>query len=78
MVSYLTMSRLRKKYRQRQIATRRKRKTKLGKLRQVYGLAKTKEKKDEVLKKLAKLAPWLSEKEFLASLKSASALEKKK
>jgi len=51
------------------IEKRRKRREKLKKLREKYLLAKTKEEKERILEKLRKIAPWLSEEEFLAPLK---------
>jgi hypothetical protein len=51
------------------IEKRRKRKEKLKRLREKYLLAGTKEEKERILEKLRKIAPWLSEEEFLAPLK---------
>jgi len=44
---------------------RRKRREKLKRLREKYKLAKTKVEKEKILEKVRKIAPWLSEEEFL-------------
>ena len=43
------------------------RKRKLAKLRQEYLAAKSQEKKEKILEKVSKIAPWLSKEEFLSS-----------
>jgi len=63
------VSRVTSKRRKIQIKTARKRKKKLAKLRQQYSVAKTKEKKEKILAKLSKIAPLLSQEEFLAPRK---------
>lgn len=43
----------------------RKRREKLRKLKEKYKLAKTEEEKKKILEKVKRIAPWLSEEEFL-------------
>lgn len=57
--------RKRKKQRKIELNKKRKRKEKLKKLREKYHKAKTKKEQEEIIKKALKIAPWLSEKEFL-------------
>jgi len=45
-----------------------KRAKKLARLRRLYTEAKTREEKEKVLEKVTKIAPWLSEEEFLKPL----------
>lgn len=49
-----------------------KRGKKLAKLRQLYLEAKTNQEKEQIWEKVFKIAPWLSEEEFLRPLKKAS------
>ncbi len=63
------MSRRSRNVRQREIRQRRNRKEKLKKLREKYLSAKTPEEKAKILEKVAKIAPWLSEEEFLKAKK---------
>lgn len=63
------MSKVSSKKRKLQIKIRHRRKKKLAKLRQAYLVAKTKEEKEKILAKVSKIAPWLSEEEFLAPVK---------
>lgn len=72
------MSRATSKRRKLQIKTAHKRKRKLAKLRQEYLKAKTKDKKEKILAKVGKIAPQLSEEEFLAPAKDKPAAEKEK
>ena len=60
------MGRIRTKRRKQQIKIKRKRSQKLTGLRQAYSKAKTKEAKDKILAKARRLAPWLSQEEFLS------------
>lgn len=53
----------------KEIRRRRVRKAKIQDLRVRYAESKTKKEKDSVLAKLSRLAPWLSEEQFLAPLK---------
>ena len=64
-----TMGREHKKRRRMVIRQKQNRQAKLKKLRSAYAEAKTSSKKDQILAKLAKTAPWLSQEEFLAPLK---------
>jgi len=63
------MAKIDLKKRKIRIRIRKKIKRKLAKLRQEYYLAKTREKKEEILERFKKIAPWLSEEEFLTSVK---------
>ena len=63
------MAKIDLKKRKIRIRIRKRRKRKLAKLRQEYYLAKTREKKEEILERFKKIAPWLSEEEFLTSVK---------
>ena len=53
----------------RTTASRRKRRAKLHVLRKKYNEAKSEETKTKIVAKVAKLAPWLSEDEFLLKTK---------
>lgn len=64
------MSRVDKKRRKVLLQVREKRKAKLAKLRQKYVAAKTGNEKEKALEKARKVAPWLSQEEFLAPAKS--------
>jgi hypothetical protein len=55
--------------RKTELHQRRKRKEKLRKLRSKYALAKTNQEKEKILEKVKRIAPWLSEEEFLEPLK---------
>ena len=55
--------------RQTEIHARRVRRGKLRQLRQKYAAAKTGLHKEKVLTKVARIAPWLSEEQFLAPVK---------
>lgn len=55
--------------RSKEIRRRRTRRVKMQKLRQRYAVSKTKKEKDEVLAKVRRIAPLLTEEQFLASLK---------
>ena len=59
------MSRISPTKRKMQIKGRQKRHQKLGKLRAKYRSAKGILEKEKILEKVSRLAPWLSEKEFL-------------
>lgn len=59
------MAKVSVKRRQFEIRKRKKRREKLAKLRDGYSLAKTKGAKEKILEKLKKIAPHLSEEEFL-------------
>lgn len=72
------MSRVTSKKRKLQIKTAHKRKRKLAKLRQEYLAAKTKDKKEKIFTKVSKIAPQLSEEEFLAQAKAKPATKKQK
>jgi len=61
------MSKISSKRRAFKIRTSQRRSKKLFKLRQKYQRAKTEKEKEQVLEKVFKIAPWLSEKEFLSS-----------
>lgn len=63
------MSKIDLKKRRIRIRIKKKRKRKLAELRQEFLTAKTKEKKKKILEKISKIAPWLSQEEFLASIK---------
>lgn len=63
------MSRIDSKKRKIHLKTREKRKAKLAKLRQKYLAAKMGSDKEKILEKARKIAPWLSQEEFLASAK---------
>jgi len=52
-----------------ELRQRRNRKQKLKKLREKFALAKTKEEKEKILEKDFKIAPWLTEEEFLKPIK---------
>lgn len=52
-----------------ELKRRRTRKTKLRKIRQKYITAKTEDEKSAALSKMTKVAPWLSEEEFLSAVK---------
>ncbi|MCD6407198.1 hypothetical protein J7L81_04945 [Candidatus Aerophobetes bacterium] len=64
-----------KRHVERIIAKRRKRKEKLRKLREKYLAAKTDEERQKVLDKAKRIAPWLSQEEFLEPIRER--LEKK-
>ncbi len=55
--------------REAEIRRRRKRKEKLEKLRKKYQEAKAEEEKRKILEKVSKIAPWLSQEEFLATIR---------
>jgi len=55
--------------RKTEIHQRRVRKEKLKKLRAKFALAKTSSEKEKILEKVKKVAPWLSEEEFIEPLK---------
>lgn len=63
------MSKLNSKRRAFKIKKNHRRSKKLFKLRQKYQKAKTKGERQRVLEKVFKIAPWLSEEEFLSSVK---------
>jgi hypothetical protein len=63
------MSRVDAKRRKHLIKVKQKRKRKLARLREEYLAAKTEGEKKKVFEKATKLAPWLSEKEFLTPIK---------
>jgi len=63
------MGREHRKRRRTVIRQKQNRQAKLKKLRTAYAKAKTTSKKDQILSKVAKVAPWLSEEQFLAPLK---------
>jgi len=52
-----------------ELRQRRNRKQKLKKLREKFVLAKTKEEKEKILEKVFKIAPRLTEEEFLKPIK---------
>jgi hypothetical protein len=56
-----------------QIAQRRKRRLKLGRLRKKYAAAKGSFEKDKILEKVGRLVPWLTTDEFLATMKGDDA-----
>ncbi len=58
------MSKISVKRRQFQIRKKQKRQAKVKKLRQVFSEAKTEKAKKEVLEKMNKIAPHITEKEF--------------
>ena len=55
--------------RKTEIHQRRVRKEKLKKLRAKFTLAKTSQEKEKILEKVKRIAPWLSEEEFLEPIK---------
>jgi hypothetical protein len=59
------------------IQRKRRRKEKLRKLRKKYKLAKTEQEKKKILEKVKKIAPWLSEEEFLPSSESSNSFAEK-
>ncbi len=61
------MGRLHSKRRSMQIKQAQKRRAKLAKLRKMY--TEGKKDKDKILEKVFKIAPWLSKKEFISSIK---------
>lgn len=63
------MGREHRKRRRMVIRQKQNRSAKLKKLRADYAKADTTSKKDQILAKVAKVAPWLSEEDFLAPLK---------
>lgn len=63
------MAKIDSKKRTIRIRIRKKRKRKLTKLRQEYLAAKNNEKKDKILEKIKKIAPWLSQENFLTPIK---------
>lgn len=63
------MSRVSPGKRKSQISQKKKRREKLTKLRRKYLAAKSMLEKEKILEKAHRLAPWLSEKEFLNPLK---------
>lgn len=67
------MSKLNSKRKAFKIKKNHKRSKKLFKLRQKYQKAKSKGEKDKVLEKVFKVSPWLSEEEFLSSIKESKA-----
>lgn len=64
------MGKVASKRRSLKIKQGQKRRRELAKLRKKYSQAKTKTEKERVLEKVFRIAPFLSEKEFLAPLKS--------
>ncbi|MBU3957303.1 hypothetical protein KKI19_03480 [Patescibacteria group bacterium] len=64
------MSKIDLKKRKMRIRIRKRRKIKLAKLRQEYSVAKSNEKKEKILEKVRKIAPSLSQEEFLAPTSS--------
>jgi len=64
------MSKIDLKKRKIRIRIRKKRKRKLAKLRQEYSTAKSQEKKEKILEKVSKIAPSLSQEEFLTPTSS--------
>jgi hypothetical protein len=64
------MSRKHSKRRRMVIRQKQNRQAKLKKLRADYAKAATTSKKDQILTKVVKIAPWLTEEEFLAPLKN--------
>ncbi|MGE4554913.1 MAG: DUF6800 family protein [Candidatus Paceibacterota bacterium] len=64
------MSQRSRNLRANQLRQKRKRKQKLKKLREKYILAKTQEEKEKILEKVFKIAPWLTEEEFLKPLRN--------
>lgn len=65
------MGRENKKRRSMKIKQAQKRRVKLGKLRQLY--QEGKKDKEKILEKVNKIAPWLSEEEFLKSIEKTKA-----
>lgn len=65
----LPMSRVSPTKRKMQIRQRLERGQKLARLRQKYQTAKSLMEKEAILGKVGRVAPWLSEKEFLAGIK---------
>jgi len=63
------MSKISLKRRKFQIRLKQKRKMKLAKLRQDYLQAKTGNEKEKIWEKASKIAPWLSQEEFLAPVR---------
>jgi len=63
------MSKVKPKRRRFEIRKKQKRRRKLKKLRELFAKAKSKEEKEKILEKVSRIAPWLSEEEFLSSLK---------
>jgi len=59
------MAREHRKKRRMQIRQRQKRARKLAKLREKYAKSKTSRAQEEILKKVFKIAPWLSKEQFL-------------
>ena len=59
------MSKISVKRRRFEIKKRAKRREKLANLRELYSNAKTKSAKEKILEKARKMAPYLSEEEFL-------------
>jgi hypothetical protein len=55
--------------RKTEIHQRRKRKEKFRQLRAKFALAKTDQEKEKILAKVKRIAPWLSQEEFLKWLK---------
>lgn len=60
------MSRISVTKRKMQISQRRHRSEKLGKLRAKYTKTESEMEKEKILEKAGRVAPWLTEKEFLA------------
>lgn len=52
-----------------EIRKKQKRKRKLEKLRELFAKTKSKKEKEKILEQVSKIAPYLTEEEFLASLK---------
>ena len=67
-LKYHHMGKIASKRRSFEIRKKQKRAQELAKLRKLYSQAKTKTEKEKILTKVFRLAPYLSQKEFLASL----------
>ncbi len=52
-----------------EIRKKQKRKRKLEKLRELFAKTKSKKEKEKILEQVSKITPYLTEKEFLTSLK---------
>jgi len=66
------MSKVRPKRRRFEIKKRQERRKKLAKLRELYSKTKSKKEREKILEKVAKIAPYLSEEEFLAPKRAKS------
>jgi len=62
------MGRQHAKRRSMKISQAQKRRKKLGKLRRAYGKTDSETKKEQILEKVFKIAPWLSKEKFLEPL----------